>query len=114
MTGGNPSYPSFTVAGRRLESEKRSRPRAEVRTFRPGQGTTTGQAVDDRDQRKLFGEVFLPHLVQAYEGLKQRNAAKPSPARAVSIQEARQRLVQLYDAWGKPEQAAALRATVSP
>lgn len=33
---------------------------------RPGQVRTTGQAVDDQDQRKLFDEVFLPHLVQAY------------------------------------------------
>jgi RNA polymerase sigma factor (sigma-70 family) len=67
VSGGNPTYPSFPVAEHRFEPGKTRRWRArEVRMIRPGQGGTTGQAVDDKDKRKLFDEVFLPHLVQAY------------------------------------------------
>jgi RNA polymerase sigma factor (sigma-70 family) len=65
VSGGNPTYPSFSVIERDLEPEKPRRAR-EVRMVRPGQGETTGQAVDEKDKRKLFDEVFLPHLVQAY------------------------------------------------
>jgi RNA polymerase sigma-70 factor (ECF subfamily) len=65
VSGGNPTYPSFSVIERRLEAKKMRRA-GEVRMVRPGQVRTTGQAVDDQDQRKLFDEVFLPHLVQAY------------------------------------------------
>jgi RNA polymerase sigma-70 factor (ECF subfamily) len=65
VSGGNPTYPSFSVIERRLGPEKVRRAR-EVRTVRPDQGETTGQAVDEKDKRKLFDEVFLPHLVQAY------------------------------------------------
>lgn len=66
MSGGNPTYPSFSVIERQLEPEKMRRARAEVRIVRPGEGGTTGQPVDEKDKRKLFDEVFLPHLVQAY------------------------------------------------
>ena len=65
MSGGNPTYPSFSVSERRLEPEKMRRAR-EVRVVRPDRGGMTGQAVDEKDKRKLFDEVFLPHLVQAY------------------------------------------------
>ena len=65
MSGGNPTYPSFSVSERRLEPEKARRAR-EVRIVRPNRGGMTGQAVDEKDKRKLFDEVFLPHLAQAY------------------------------------------------
>ena len=48
-----------------------------------------------------------PFLLQGYEGLQQRQASVPpyfnAPRR---ITESLERLVQLYDAWGKPAQAA--------
>ena len=48
-----------------------------------------------------------PFLLQGYEGLQQRQASMPpyfnAPRR---ITESLERLVQLYDAWGKPAQAA--------
>jgi RNA polymerase sigma-70 factor, ECF subfamily len=67
VSGGNPTYHSFSVIERGFEPEKTRLWRArEVRSVRPGQGGTTGQAVDEKDKRKLFDEVFLPHLVPAY------------------------------------------------
>jgi hypothetical protein len=41
--------------------------------------------------------------------MKQREATIP-PVAKVRLTEALERLVQLYDTWGKPEQAAAWRA----
>jgi RNA polymerase sigma factor (sigma-70 family) len=66
VSGGNPTYPSFSVIERGLEPEKMRGARAEVRIVQPGVRRTTGQLVDEKDKRKLFEEVFLPHLVQAY------------------------------------------------
>ena len=45
-----------------------------------------------------------PLLKEGYAGLKQREAKIP-PLSKVRLAEALERLVQLYDAWGKPEQA---------
>jgi hypothetical protein len=47
-------------------------------------------------------------LVEGYEGMKGREAAIPSPKKSTLAQSAA-RIVQLYDAWGKPEQAAQWR-----
>jgi hypothetical protein len=49
-----------------------------------------------------------PLLRAGYEGLKQRQARIP-PQGQVRLGEALQRLVQLYDAWGKPDEAARWR-----
>jgi serine/threonine protein kinase/tetratricopeptide (TPR) repeat protein len=49
-----------------------------------------------------------PPLVQGYEGMKQRGAKIPPPAK-VRLTEALERLVQLYEAWGKPDEAAKWR-----
>jgi tetratricopeptide (TPR) repeat protein len=49
-----------------------------------------------------------PLLVQGYEGMKQR-AAKIPIAGKPRLAEALERLVQLYDAWGKPDQATRWR-----
>ena len=49
-----------------------------------------------------------PLLLSGYEGMKAREAKIP-PAGNPRLSEALERLVQLYDAWGKPEQAAAWR-----
>jgi tetratricopeptide (TPR) repeat protein len=49
-----------------------------------------------------------PLLVQGYEGMKQR-AAKITLGNKPRLAEALERLVELYDAWGKPDQAARWR-----
>jgi len=63
VSGGNPTYPLAVEP--RVEPMKIHGARTKVRPARPGEGAT-GQAVDEKDKRKLFDEVFLPHLVQAY------------------------------------------------
>jgi tRNA A-37 threonylcarbamoyl transferase component Bud32 len=50
-----------------------------------------------------------PLLKQGYEGMKQREAKIPAHAKK-SLTEALDRLVQLYDAWGKPDEADKWRA----
>jgi serine/threonine protein kinase/tetratricopeptide (TPR) repeat protein len=58
----------------------------------------------------LLGQGKYPeaeHLIVAgYEGMKAREASIPPPGRA-RLEEAAVRVVRLYEAWGKPEQAAA-------
>jgi tetratricopeptide (TPR) repeat protein/tRNA A-37 threonylcarbamoyl transferase component Bud32 len=49
-----------------------------------------------------------PLLVEGYEGMKQRGAKIP-PQGKIRLTEALERLVQLYSAWDKPEQAATWR-----
>ncbi len=50
-----------------------------------------------------------PLLISGYEGLKAREAKIPPEAR-VRLYEAALRVVQLYELWGKPEEAAAWKA----
>ena len=49
-----------------------------------------------------------PVLLSGYGGMKQREAAI-SPQSKVRVTEALERLVQLYDAWGNPDEAAKWR-----
>lgn len=67
--------------------------------------------------QSLWGDILLgqgkyaeaePFLLQGYEGLKQC-AAKIPKEEAPRLTEALERLVNLYDAWGKPDQAAEWR-----
>jgi serine/threonine protein kinase/lipopolysaccharide biosynthesis regulator YciM len=50
-----------------------------------------------------------PLLLAGYEGMKQREAKIPAVSKK-NLTEALDRLVELYDAWGKPDQAARWRA----
>jgi tRNA A-37 threonylcarbamoyl transferase component Bud32 len=50
-----------------------------------------------------YGEAE-PLLLAGYEGMKQREAQIPTPAKKY-LTKSLERLVQLYDAWDKPEQA---------
>jgi hypothetical protein len=50
-----------------------------------------------------------PLIVCGYEGLKAREANLPPPAKP-RLPEAAQRVVRLYESWGKPEKAAEWRA----
>jgi non-specific serine/threonine protein kinase/serine/threonine-protein kinase len=60
----------------------------------------------------LFGQKRFAEaeslLLQGYEGIKQREAKMSANAK-VRLTEALERLVQLYDAWGKPAEAARWR-----
>jgi hypothetical protein len=67
--------------------------------------------------RSMLGKALLdqqkyaaaePLLLQGYEGLKQREAKIPA-ASFVHPREVLEHLVQLYEDWGKPEQAARWR-----
>ena len=49
-----------------------------------------------------------PLLLAGYEGMKEREAKIP-PQGKPRLTEALERLVQLYDAWGKPDQGAEWR-----
>jgi tetratricopeptide (TPR) repeat protein len=69
------------------------------------------------DARWLLGGALLgqqkyaeaePLLLQGYEGLMQRRDKIPA-ARRRRPTESLERLVQLYDAWGKPDEAAKWR-----
>jgi tetratricopeptide (TPR) repeat protein len=73
------------------------------------------------DTRSRLGESLLgqkmyaeaePLLLAGYEGMKQR-ADKIPVAGAVRLTEALERLVQLYDAWGKVDQANEWRKKLS-
>jgi hypothetical protein len=54
-----------------------------------------------------------PFLVQGCEGLKQREAKIPQGSKKDVVQ-ARVRLVQLYDSWGKPAEADKWRMQLQP
>ena len=54
--------------------------------------------------QKKFAEAE-PLLLSGYEGMKQREARIPSAGK-IRFQETFQRLVQLYEATGRPDQAA--------
>jgi hypothetical protein len=53
-----------------------------------------------------------PLIVSGYEGLKDREARIPPPWKP-RLTEAAERLVKLYEDWGKPEKAAEWRARLS-
>jgi hypothetical protein len=66
-------------------------------------------------RRAELGQVLMeeskfaeaePLLVAGYRGLVERKAVVPA---IVSIRQAGERIVQLYDRWGKPDQAAQWR-----
>jgi tetratricopeptide (TPR) repeat protein len=71
--------------------------------------------------RSGLGEALLgqkkyaaaePLLLAGYEGMKQREAKIPPQDKDLRLQEALERLVQLHDAWDKPEEAAKWRTEV--
>jgi hypothetical protein len=70
--------------------------------------------------RSLLGGALLgqqefaeaePLLLGGYAGLRERQAQIPQD-RKVSATQAVERLVQLYDGWGKPDKAAQWRKTL--
>ena len=61
--------------------------------------------------QKKFDEAE-PHLIAGYEGMKQHAAKIPAPFKHY-LTEAGERVVRLYDDWGKPEEAAEWRARLA-
>jgi serine/threonine protein kinase len=59
-------------------------------------------------QQKKFNDAE-PQLKQGYEGLKQREARMPPSVRRPRLTAALERLVRLYEAWGREDQAASWR-----
>ena len=55
-------------------------------------------------------EVAEPLLLAGYEGLKAQQDSIPKPY-SFMLPEARQRIIDFYEAWDKPEEAASWRAT---
>jgi hypothetical protein len=71
--------------------------------YRPYVGSMLGASMSGQ---KKYADAE-PFLLQGYEGLQQRQASVPPYFNARRrITESLERLVQLYDAWGKPAQAA--------
>ena len=62
--------------------------------------------------QKKFAEAE-PFILQGYEGLKAREAKIPAPSRK-RLAEAAERVVKLYEAWGKPDKAAEWRRRLGP
>ncbi len=100
------------LADRPAEAERLARDCLEIREH---------SAPDDWrtfETRSLLGGSLLrqqrfaeaePLLFRGYEGMKAREARIPAPARK-RLTEARDRIILLYDAWNKPDQAADWKA----
>jgi hypothetical protein len=50
-----------------------------------------------------------PAVVEGYQGMKARESRIPVPERS-RLREAAERVVHLYEGWGRPEEAAAWKA----
>ena len=61
--------------------------------------------------QKKFGDAE-PFLITGYKGMKEREAKIPATLKH-HLTEAGERLVRLYDEWGKPEGAAKWRAKLA-
>ena len=59
-------------------------------------------------QQKKY-DAAAPLLLKSYAGLKERDVERPSPSHMQPLKEAGERIVQLYEAWGKSNQAAEWR-----
>jgi hypothetical protein len=62
--------------------------------------------------QKKYAEAE-PLLIQGYEGMKARESKIPRQAK-INIPGAAERIVSLYEAWGKPEKAAEWREKLKP
>ena len=62
-------------------------------------------------EQKRYAEAEA-YLVTGYEGMKQRQNSIPSQDEG-RLKEAADRVVQLYEAWGKPDRAAEWRQKLS-
>ena len=61
--------------------------------------------------QKKFDEAELP-MIEGYKGMKEREAKIPAPLKR-HLTEAGERVVRLYEEWGKPAEAAKWRAELA-
>jgi hypothetical protein len=61
--------------------------------------------------QKKFDEA-KPRLIEGYQGMKEREAKIPAPLKH-HLTEAGERVVRLYEEWGKPDEAAKWRAELA-
>jgi tetratricopeptide (TPR) repeat protein len=103
---------AYTAAGQHAKAEPLLRASLAIREKKQPNDWSTFHT------RSLLGGSLLgqgqlaeaePLILAAYEGLKAREAKIPGPRKS-NLAKAAERVVQLYEAWGKPEQAAAWKA----
>lgn len=102
----------LTELGRSQEAESALRECLEIRKKQEPDAWTTFNTMSLLGAALLGQEKYAeaePLLLQGYEGLKAREASIP-PQGATRIAEALDRLVKLYKAWGKPDEAARWRS----
>jgi serine/threonine protein kinase len=102
----------FLAAGEPLKAEPQLRGALRILEERYAGRSPTLNA------QSLLGAILLaqarhaeaePLLVRAYEGLQRRQAEQTARSYNQPLRETCERLVRLYDAWGKPDQAAEWR-----
>lgn len=112
LTCANMLGSAYLKIGRFADAEKLLRDSLALRTKSLANHWSTANA------QSLFGESLVglqryadaePLLLQGYNGLKQRSGAVPDVHQSKRMQESIERLVRLYDAWGKPDEAAKWR-----
>ena len=120
VPGGIATRSCLTALARlRLAQRKYAEAESLLREAMSGSGNQNMQIWDTFDRQSLLGASFVgqgkyadaePLLLSGYEGLQ-----KQSPAISVDadLPEAGRRLVQLYTAWGKPDQAGEWRRKLS-
>ncbi|HKI21771.1 MAG TPA: serine/threonine-protein kinase, partial [Isosphaeraceae bacterium] len=114
---------TLSALGQNLLEQRRS---AEAEPLlRAGLATWDAKRPDDWlrfNSQSLLGECLLrqkkyaeaePLLLSGYKGLKAREAKVPASSK-IRLSETGERIVQLYEAWGKPEEAVEWRAKLKP
>jgi tetratricopeptide (TPR) repeat protein len=70
-----------------------------------------GESLRGQNDPKKFDEAER-RLIEGYKGMKEREAKIPAPLKRY-LTEAGERVVRLYEDWGKPEEAAKWRARLA-
>jgi hypothetical protein len=105
------------LGGHLLDQEKYADAEPILRACLAGRAKTAPDSWLFFNAKSLLGGSLLgqkkyaeaePLIVEGYEGMRRRAGAIPEPARA-RLTEALERVVQLYDAWGKKDQAGRWR-----
>src|SRR5262249_32604271 len=103
-----------------LQQEKWSEAEPVLRDCLAAREQTQPDAWNTFNTRSQLGGALLgqgpyaeagPPVASGSEGVRAREATSPPPAKP-RLPEAAQRVVRLYEAWGKPDQAAAWKATL--
>jgi hypothetical protein len=107
------------LARLRLTQRKYTEAESLLREAMNGSGNQNTQIWDTFDRQSLLGASLLgqgkyaeaePLLIAGYEGLRKLN---PAISVDSNLPQAGERLVQLYTAWGKPDQAGEWRRNLN-